>query len=111
MDCRPPGYSVPGILQARVLGWVAMPSSVPFAYLQYVETELVLNVVLLILLIDKMAVRLTGTLKLYRLPQPHADRLPQAREETSPVIINNHFSHLTPSVTFSGLTFTLTCWN
>ena len=27
MDCRPPGSSVPGILQARILEWVAMPSS------------------------------------------------------------------------------------
>ena len=27
MDCSPPGSSVPGIFQARILGWVAMPSS------------------------------------------------------------------------------------
>ena len=27
LDCRPPGSSVRGILQARVLEWVAMPSS------------------------------------------------------------------------------------
>ena len=27
MNCRPPGSSVRGILQARVLEWVAMPSS------------------------------------------------------------------------------------
>ena len=27
MDCSPPGFSVHGILQARVLEWVAMPSS------------------------------------------------------------------------------------
>ena len=27
MDCNPPGSSVRGILQARILGWVAMPSS------------------------------------------------------------------------------------
>ena len=27
MDCSPPGSSVCGILQARMLGWVAMPSS------------------------------------------------------------------------------------
>ena len=27
MDCSPPGSSVRGILQARVLEWVAMPSS------------------------------------------------------------------------------------
>ena len=27
MDCSPPGSTVPGILQARILEWVAMPSS------------------------------------------------------------------------------------
>ena len=27
MDCSPPGSSVQGILQARILAWVAMPSS------------------------------------------------------------------------------------
>ena len=27
MDCSPPGSSVPGIFQARILEWVAMPSS------------------------------------------------------------------------------------
>ena len=27
MDCRPPGSSVHGILQARILEWVALPSS------------------------------------------------------------------------------------
>ena len=27
MDCSPPGSSVPGILQARILEWVPMPSS------------------------------------------------------------------------------------
>ena len=27
MDCSPPGCSVHGILRARILGWVAMPSS------------------------------------------------------------------------------------
>ena len=27
MDCSPPGSSVQGILQARILGWVAMPFS------------------------------------------------------------------------------------
>ena len=26
-DCSPPGSSVPGILQARIVEWVAMPSS------------------------------------------------------------------------------------
>ena len=27
VDCSPPGFSVHGILQARILEWVAMPSS------------------------------------------------------------------------------------
>ena len=27
MDCSPPGSSVQGLLQARILEWVAMPSS------------------------------------------------------------------------------------
>ena len=27
MDCSPPGSSVNGLLQARILTWVAMPSS------------------------------------------------------------------------------------
>ena len=27
LDCSPPGYSVHGILQARILEWVAIPSS------------------------------------------------------------------------------------
>ena len=27
MDCSPPGFSLHGILQARILEWVAMPSS------------------------------------------------------------------------------------
>ena len=27
MDCIPPGFSVHGILQTRILEWVAMPSS------------------------------------------------------------------------------------
>ena len=27
VGCRPPGSSVHGVLQARILGWVAMPSS------------------------------------------------------------------------------------
>ena len=31
MDCSPPGFSVPGILQARTLEWVAMPSSRGFS--------------------------------------------------------------------------------
>ena len=27
VDCNPPGFSPHGLLQARILGWVAMPSS------------------------------------------------------------------------------------
>ena len=27
MDCSPPGSSVPGILQAKILEWIAMPFS------------------------------------------------------------------------------------
>ena len=27
MDCNPPSSSICGLLQARILGWVAMPSS------------------------------------------------------------------------------------
>ena len=30
VDCSPPGSSVHGILQARVLGWVAIPFSMNF---------------------------------------------------------------------------------
>ena len=30
MDCNPPGSSVHGILQARILEWVAIPFSIPF---------------------------------------------------------------------------------
>ena len=30
MDCSPPGFSVHGILQARILEWVALPSWVIF---------------------------------------------------------------------------------
>ena len=30
MDCSPPGSSVHGILQARILEWLAMPSSRDF---------------------------------------------------------------------------------
>ena len=29
MDCSPPGSSVHGILQARILEWVAVPFSIP----------------------------------------------------------------------------------
>ena len=32
MDCNPPGSSVHGILQARVLEWVAAPSSISLTY-------------------------------------------------------------------------------
>ena len=38
MDCGPPGSSVHGILQARTLEWVAMPSSGDLCY-SGVETE------------------------------------------------------------------------
>ena len=31
MDCSPPASSAHGILQARMLGWVAMPSSRGFS--------------------------------------------------------------------------------
>ena len=34
MDCSPPGSSVHGILQARILEWVAMPSSRGFSQLR-----------------------------------------------------------------------------
>ena len=34
MDCSPPGFSVHGILQARLLEWVTMPSSSCHALLQ-----------------------------------------------------------------------------
>ena len=44
MDCNPPGSSVHGILQARILEWVAMPSSRessqprdgPISYVSYI---------------------------------------------------------------------------
>ena len=32
MDCSPLGSSVHGILQARILEWVAMPSSISLTY-------------------------------------------------------------------------------
>ena len=34
MDCSPPGSSIHGILQARILEWVAMPCSRLFLYIQ-----------------------------------------------------------------------------
>ena len=34
IDCSPPGSSVHGILQARILEWVAIPSSRLFRYIQ-----------------------------------------------------------------------------
>ena len=34
MDCSPPGSSVHGILQARILGWVAIPFSRGFSRLR-----------------------------------------------------------------------------
>jgi len=41
LDYRPPGSSVHGILQARILEWVASPSSryILFAYFTEAETE------------------------------------------------------------------------
>ena len=33
LDCCPPGSSVHGILQARILEWVAMPFSSPQVYI------------------------------------------------------------------------------
>ena len=33
MDCHPPGSSVQGVLQARILEWVAMPGSRIHVYL------------------------------------------------------------------------------
>ena len=35
MDCSPPGSSVHGILQARILEWVAIPFSREISCLQY----------------------------------------------------------------------------
>ena len=52
MDCSPPGSSIHGILQARVLGWVAIAFSgeytkrhqiVYFKWVTYVVSELYLN--------------------------------------------------------------------
>ena len=31
MDCSPPGFSVHGILQTRILEWLAIPFSIPFS--------------------------------------------------------------------------------
>ena len=48
MDCSPPGSSVHGILQARILEWVAMPSSrgssqprdrIPVSYISYIGRQ------------------------------------------------------------------------
>ena len=35
MDCSPPGYSVHGILQARILEWIVMPSSRDQTHISY----------------------------------------------------------------------------
>ena len=35
MDCNPPGFSVHGILQARILKWIAMPSSRGYSIYMY----------------------------------------------------------------------------
>ena len=39
MDCSPPGSSVHGIFQARVLEWVPLPSPLPTPVLQYSGLE------------------------------------------------------------------------
>ena len=39
MDCRLPGSSVPGILQARILEQVAMPSSVMLSEVNQSEKD------------------------------------------------------------------------
>ena len=44
VDCRPPGFSVHGILQARIPGWVAFPS--PCIVLQRFRNLLMTNKVL-----------------------------------------------------------------
>ena len=38
MDCSPPGSSVHGILEARILDWVTVPSSRPPAHISYVSS-------------------------------------------------------------------------
>ena len=39
MDCSPPGSSVHGVLQARILEWVAMPFSRDIQYLVGKESK------------------------------------------------------------------------
>ena len=55
MDCSPPGSSVCGILQARILGWVAMPSSREIFLIQG------LNPCLLVPCIDRQVLYLPGS--------------------------------------------------
>ena len=43
MDCNPPGSSVHGILQARVLEWVASAFSITLAYTD-LQLEIVIHV-------------------------------------------------------------------
>ena len=40
MDCSPPGSSVHGILQARILEWIAMPSSSRIYVYTYLKIKL-----------------------------------------------------------------------
>ena len=44
MDCSPPGSSVPGILQARVLEWVA----ISFSELKSINTLILLSFLMLL---------------------------------------------------------------
>ena len=48
MDCRPPGSSIPGILQARILKWVAISFSrnVPLVSLIFLKRSLVFPILL-----------------------------------------------------------------
>ena len=39
VDCSPPGFSVHGILQARILEWVAMPFSRGFCYFRPIRIQ------------------------------------------------------------------------
>ena len=47
VDCSPPGSSVHGILQARILEWVAMPSSLYiYVYIHIVKKEYFIDCIL-----------------------------------------------------------------
>ena len=39
MDCSPPGFSIHGIFQARVLEWVAIAFSTRFTYLNRIDSN------------------------------------------------------------------------